>query len=131
MIQILLHLVNTFCELLSGSVVDVRQKTVHKAVLKCAPLFDDSAGFVCAEQMGLPAVVCVRLTSQITFTDKLVYVDRYEVGFDLPRTSTISRAVVYSGCSPETSEYRMRSVGDSVRDTKVCIQHCRQPIASW
>ena len=83
MIQILLHLVNTFCELLSGSVVDVRQKTVHKAVLKCAPLFDDSAGFVCAEQMGLPAVVCVRLTPQITFTDKLVYLDRYEVGFDL------------------------------------------------
>ena len=61
----------------------MRQETVHKAVLKGAPLFDDSAGFVCAEQMGLPAVVCVRLAQQITFADKLVHVDRYEVGFDL------------------------------------------------
>ena len=62
MIQILLHLMDAFCELFSVSVVDVRQKTVHKAVLKGAPLFDDSAGFVCAEQMGLSAVVCVHMT---------------------------------------------------------------------
>ena len=56
MIQILLHLMDAFCELFSGSIIDMRQKTVHKAVLKGAPLFDDSAGFVCAEQMGLSAV---------------------------------------------------------------------------
>ena len=49
------------------------------------PLFDDSAGFVCAEsrEMRSSAVGCVHLTPQITFADELVYVDRYEVGFDL------------------------------------------------
>ena len=45
--------------------------------------------------MGLPAVVCVRLTSQITFTDKLVYVDRYEVGFDLADFHNIARGGIF------------------------------------